>query len=84
MTRLINDPEPRYPGNFKNALEGFDKNGDGNLDFDEFQIMTEECVAFSVVCLELTYGYTDGCMDAWTDCCIRFPFTSAVPCSGSR
>jgi hypothetical protein len=25
MTALINDPEPRYPGNFKNALEGFDK-----------------------------------------------------------
>ena len=42
MTQLINDPEPRYPGNFKNALEGFDKNGDGSLDFEEFQIMTEE------------------------------------------
>jgi hypothetical protein len=25
MTAMLNDPEPRFPGNFADALEGFDK-----------------------------------------------------------
>ena len=33
----INNASPTFPGNFARALEEFDTNDDGQIDFDEFR-----------------------------------------------
>ena len=37
LCRVVNGASPLFPGNFQNALEQFDVNDDGLIDFDEFQ-----------------------------------------------
>ena len=37
LTQSINNADPTFPGNFKRALEEFDVNGDGLIDFVEFK-----------------------------------------------
>lgn len=37
MVRVINNADPTFPGNFKNALEQFDCNDDGLISFREFK-----------------------------------------------
>lgn len=36
MCQTVNNGSPTFPGNFENALDMFDDNGDGVIDFDEF------------------------------------------------
>jgi Ca2+-binding EF-hand superfamily protein len=36
MYRIINNAAPAFPNNFKNALETFDVNADGLIDYHEF------------------------------------------------
>ena len=37
--RVINNAAPAFPGNFRNALESFDVNSDGLIDYPEFLAM---------------------------------------------
>jgi Ca2+-binding EF-hand superfamily protein len=37
LCKAVNNMNPTFPGNFTTALEEFDQNGDGLIDFDEFQ-----------------------------------------------
>ena len=37
----VNAANPTFPGNFATALEEFDQNDDGLIDFDEFQIINQ-------------------------------------------
>jgi len=37
LCKAVNNMNPTFPGNFNTALEEFDTNGDGLIDFDEFQ-----------------------------------------------
>ena len=37
LARTVNNAEPLFPGNFKTALEQFDQNDDGLIDFNEFK-----------------------------------------------
>lgn len=39
MTRVINNADPTFPGNFKTALEQFDGNADGLISFREFNLI---------------------------------------------
>jgi len=41
LCALVNDGAPVYPGNFKTALESFDVNDDGLIDFAEFQALNK-------------------------------------------
>ena len=37
LCKAVNNMNPTFPGNFTTALEEFDQNDDGLIDFDEFQ-----------------------------------------------
>ena len=37
LTKTINNANPTFPGNYQRALEEFDRNDDGLIDFDEFR-----------------------------------------------
>ena len=37
LARTVNNAEPLFPGNFQTALQQFDQNDDGMLDFNEFK-----------------------------------------------
>ena len=37
LTRTINNATPMFPDNFKRALEEFDQNDDGLIDYNEFK-----------------------------------------------
>ena len=39
VAKSVNDASPMFPGNFQTALEEFDQNDDGLIDFDEFNIL---------------------------------------------
>eukprot|EP00750_Incisomonas_marina_P028659 INCI681.3.p1 GENE.INCI681.3~~INCI681.3.p1 ORF type:complete len:373 (-),score=82.67 INCI681.3:80-1198(-) len=39
LARTVNNAEPLFPGNFKTALQQFDQNDDGLLDFNEFKLI---------------------------------------------
>ncbi len=39
VAKCVNDASPMFPGNFRTALEEFDQNDDGLIDFDEFNIL---------------------------------------------
>lgn len=38
----VNNNQPTYPENFKQAIESFDKNEDGMMDFDEFKELNDK------------------------------------------
>ena len=39
MCSAVSNSDPTFPGNFKNALERFDTNDDGLIDFEEFKLI---------------------------------------------
>ena len=39
LARTVNNAEPLFPGNFKTALQQFDENDDGLIDFNEFKLI---------------------------------------------
>lgn len=39
LLEAVNNGSPAFPGNFKTALEGFDTNDDGMIDFAEFKVI---------------------------------------------
>ncbi|CAN0524711.1 unnamed protein product, partial [Laminaria digitata] len=39
LARTVNNASPMFPGNFAKALQDFDANSDGLIDFDEFRAM---------------------------------------------
>lgn len=41
LCQLVNNGSPVFPGNFKKALEEFDTNDDGLIDFDEFKSLNQ-------------------------------------------
>ena len=41
LARTVNNAEPLFPGNFKQALQQFDQNDDGLLDFNEFKLINK-------------------------------------------
>lgn len=43
LCKAVNNMNPTFPGNFTTALEEFDQNDDGLIDFDEFQILNRHC-----------------------------------------
>ncbi|TYZ57229.1 hypothetical protein PybrP1_003150 [[Pythium] brassicae (nom. inval.)] len=53
LISVVNDGQPVYPGNFKNALTEFDRNKDGLLDFEEFKIMNKRYPMLLFPCFRL-------------------------------
>lgn len=53
LISVVNDGKPAYPGNFKNALQEFDRNKDGVLDFDEFKILNKRYPMLLFPCFRL-------------------------------
>ena len=37
LCSVVNNGKPSFPGNFKRAITEFDRDGDGLIDFEEFQ-----------------------------------------------
>ncbi len=61
LCKAVNNMNPTFPGNFQTALEEFDQNDDGLIDFDEFQDLNRFCESLqSASCTFVLFESLDG------------------------
>lgn len=53
LLTLVNDGKPAFPGNYKMALQEFDRNKDGVIDFEEFKLMNKRYPLLLFPCFRL-------------------------------
>merc|ERR1712096_495954 len=72
LARTVNNADPLFPGNFKTALERFDVNEDGLLDYKEFKSINKD--------FPMVFYPAFRIQDKWHKCCLgeQFWVDSAV------
>ena len=66
LARTVNNADPLFPGNFKNALERFDCNDDGLLDYKEFKEINKD--------FPMVFYPAFRIQDKWHKCCLGEQF----------
>ena len=66
LARTVNNADPLFPGNFKTALERFDVNDDGLLDYREFKEINKD--------FPMVFYPAFRMQDKWHKCCLGEKF----------
>jgi len=66
LARTVNNADPLFPGNFKTALERFDVNEDGLLDYREFKEINKD--------FPMVFYPAFRMQDKWHKCCLGEQF----------
>jgi len=66
LARTVNNADPLFPGNFKTALERFDVNEDGLLDYREFKQINKD--------FPMVFYPAFRIQDKWHKCCLGEQF----------